>query len=85
MRSWESVSLNFIVKLLELKDPVIRIIYNLILIVVDRLIKWELFILNLEASSAEDLTYTFFSWIIIKHNLPTEIILDRDKLFILRF
>ena len=53
--------------------------------VMDSLIKWGTFIPYKELSTAEDLAYAFFRWIVAKHALPQELILNRDKLFMSRF
>ena len=47
--------IDFIVKLLKLQKLIIRIKYNLILVIIDRLIKYTCFILYKESSIVEDL------------------------------
>jgi len=42
--AWDLVSIDFIVKLLELEELIIKVIYNSILVIVDRLIKFTYFI-----------------------------------------
>ena len=44
-------------KLLLLKEPMMNIIYNLILIIIDRLIKYVYFLLYIKKSEAEEFTY----------------------------
>ena len=56
---WASIIINFIVKLLLSKKLLTKVIYDLILIIVDWLIKKVRFLLYKEASDAEELTYTF--------------------------
>ena len=56
---WASTVINFIVKLSLSKKFLTKVIYNLILIIVDQLIKKTRFILYLEASDAEELAYMF--------------------------
>ena len=51
----------------------------------DRLTKYIYFILYLEALLAKDLAYIFLKYIVSNYRLLKEIILDRDKLFILKF
>jgi hypothetical protein len=77
--------LNFIVKLLLLKEVLIGVIYNSILVVTDRLIKYAYFIPYKEDLTAEELVYTFNKNIIANHEIPEEIINNRDKLFISNF
>ena len=59
--------------------------FNSILVIVNRLTKWRIFILYKELSITENLVYAFFRWIVAKHGLSQELILDKDKLFIFRF
>jgi hypothetical protein len=44
IRAWKLIALSFIVKLSLFKDLIIRIKYNLILVIIKRLIKYEYFI-----------------------------------------
>ena len=82
---WKSITLNFIIKLLKFKKRVIEAIYDLILIIINRLIKYEYFLSYKEATFAKDLIYTFFRTIVDNHKLSDEIISNRDKLFTLKF
>ena len=77
--------MNFIVKLLKLKEKVIEATYDFILVITNRLTKYEYFIPYKEATNAEDLTYTFLRTIITNHELSDEIISNRDKLFTSKF
>jgi len=77
--------LNFIVKLSKSKKRVIETTYDSILIITDRLIKYEYFLPYKKATFAEDLTYTFLKTIVANHELSDEIISDRDKLFTSKF
>ena len=61
---WVSVVMNFIIKLLLLKKLLIKVIYDLILIIVDQLTKKVRFLSYKEVSDAEELTYTFL-WNVI--------------------
>jgi len=62
-----------------------NVMYDLILVIIDRLMKYRHFILYKEASDAIKLAYTFLKVIIVNHRLLEEIILNRDKLFTLKF
>jgi len=77
--------LNFIVKLSKLKERVIRTMYNFILMITDKLIKYEYFLSYKKATFAEDLTYTFLRIIVTNHELSDEITSNRDKLFTSKF
>ena len=62
--------MDFIVKLPLSKKLIIRTKFDSILVVVNRLIKWEMFIPYKELFIAEDLAYIFLRWIVAKHRLP---------------
>jgi hypothetical protein len=81
--SWISIILDFVIKLLLLQDLIIRIKYDFILVITDRLIKYTYIILYLEASIIENLAYIFLRVIVANYNALEEIISDRDKFFIL--
>ena len=83
--AWKSIALNFIVKLSKSKERVTRTMYNSILIVTDKLIKYKYFLLYKKVTFAEDLIYTFLRMIVANHELSDEIILNRNKLFTLKF
>ena len=84
-RPWASITLNFVVKLSKSKEPLMKAVYDLILVITDRLMKYRYFIPYKEASSAEKLAYMFLRVIAANHGLPEEIISDRDKLFTSKF
>jgi hypothetical protein len=80
---WILIILDFVIKLLLLQDLITGIKYDFILVITDRLIKYTYIILYLEASTVEDLAYTFLKVIITNYSALEEIISDRDKFFIL--
>ncbi len=59
--------------------------YNSILMITDRLIKYEYFLSYKKATFAKDLTYTFLRTIVVNHDLSDEIISNRNKLFTSKF
>jgi hypothetical protein len=77
--------LDFITKLPKSKEPLTGISYDSILVIVDRLTKYTHLVPYKEASTAEELAYTFMKTIIAQHGTPDEIISDRDKLFTSQF
>jgi len=83
--AWKSIALNFIVKLSKLKERVTETTYNFILMITDKLIKYEYFLSYKKATFAKDLTYMFLRMIVANHDLSDEIISNRDKLFTLKF
>ena len=72
-------------KLLKLKDPIIRQEYNSIFIIIDKFTKWGYFIAYIEEILAEDIAQTYIKEVFLKYRVPTKIILDRDIKFILAF
>jgi protoheme ferro-lyase len=77
--------MNFIIKLPKLKELMTQKKYDLILVIINRLIKYKYFISYLKESIVEDLAYIFMKHIIINHEIPKEIINNKDKLFTLKF
>ena len=71
-----SIELDFIVKLPKFKEPIIKVVYNLILVITDKLSKYGYFISYKKVLLAKDLAYTFYKYIIGNHGLPKEIIFD---------
>jgi hypothetical protein len=71
-----------VVKLLLSRDPITRIEYDFILVVMDRLIKYIYIIVYLEANIIEDLAYMFLRVIIANYSALEKMISDRDKFFI---
>jgi hypothetical protein len=61
------------------------VVFDSILIIIDRFTKYEYFILYKESSLIEELAYTFNKYIIKNYGISKKIINNRDKLFTLRF
>ncbi len=59
--------------------------FNSILTIVDRLIKYIMFISFKETTTASVLTYTILQELVSNHELSKEFITDRDKLFTSKF
>jgi hypothetical protein len=64
---------------------IIEIVFDSILVIINRLIKYGYFILYKESSLTEELVYAFNKHIIGNYKISKKIISDRDKLFILKF
>jgi hypothetical protein len=84
-RAWDSVAMDFIVKLPLSKEPMTGVRYDSIWVLTDRLTKFAYFIPFREDSTAEDFAYVFQRTILSNHQMPREIISDRDKLFTSKF
>jgi hypothetical protein len=79
------MALDFIIKLLPSVELIIKVVFDSILVVIDRLIKYGYFILYKESLLAEELAYTFNKHIIGNYGISKKIINNRDKLFTSRF
>jgi hypothetical protein len=84
-RLWESVAIDFIVKLPPSTDPVTKESYDGIMVVVDRFSKFGRFIPYRETWTATDLAHVFIKNVVANHGLPVQLVTDRDKLFTSNF
>jgi hypothetical protein len=71
--------------LLKLEDPITGQIYNAILVIVDKLIKWGYFIAYTEEILVEDIARIYIKEVFIRYRVLIKIISDRDLRFILVF
>ena len=79
--AWESVSMDFIVKLPTSKEPGTGQVCDSILVIVDRLTKYAYFIPTRESIQAQDMAYLVLRTLLANHQVPREIISDRGTLF----
>jgi hypothetical protein len=79
------VALDFIVKLPLSEELIIRVVFDSILIIINRFTKYGYFISYKESLLAEELVYAFNKHIIGNYGISKKIISDRDKLFTSRF
>jgi hypothetical protein len=71
--------------LLKLENPITGQIYNAILVIVDKLIKWGYFIAYIEEILVEDITKIYIKEVFIRYRALSKIISDRDLRFMLVF
>ena len=71
--------------MLKLKEPTTGIEYNIILVVVDRYIKWGYFIVCIEEITVKRLVEIYIKEVFVRHRVPKKIILNRDPKFVLEF
>ena len=64
---WQDMALNFVTKLPLSKKPITGVTYDSIMIITDRLTKYAYFISYLKNSSAEDLAYIFYKYVMANH------------------
>jgi len=69
----------------KLKDPITGQDYNVILVIVDKLIKWGYFIACTEEILVEDVARIYIKEVFIRYRALSKIILDRDLRFIAVF
>jgi hypothetical protein len=65
--TWQDVVLDFVTKLPLSKKLIIGVIYDFIMVVIDRFTKYAYFISYLESSLAKDLAYMFYKYVIANH------------------
>lgn len=82
---WQSVAMDFVVKLPPSHDPVTQEPYDSILVVTDRFTKFGRFIPYRETWTAEQLARVFMKEVVANHGIPQQLISDRDKLFTSNF
>ena len=68
--------LDWITKLLISKDPASKLSYDLILIVVDYLTAYGIFILFKEGLDAKQLAHTFYKKVVSRYGILEELILN---------
>ncbi len=73
--------MNFITKLPKSTDSATEERYDLILVMIDKLTKYSHIIACKEKITAEQLKYIVLNRLIRYHDIPKELISDRDKLF----
>jgi len=84
-KAWNSIALDFIVKLPISEEPMTKCLYDSILVITDRLTKYGYFIPYKESTTSEDLAYVFLRHIHSAHGLPDEIISDRGTTLTSKF
>jgi hypothetical protein len=61
------VALDFVTKLLLFKKLIIRVMYDSIMVVINRFTKYAYFIPYLKSFSAEDFAYIFYKYVVANH------------------
>ena len=80
-RPWESISLDFIVKLPKSKSDLSSQSYDAILVIVDRLTKMSIFVPTTGTLDAKGLARLYLLHVFSKHGIPSDIVSDRGSLF----
>lgn len=82
---WSSITMDFITKLPLSEEPSTGIFYDSILIIVERLTKFSIYIPYREATDAEVLAYIFYDRVVRERGVPKEILTDRGTTFASKF
>ena len=77
--------MDFVVKLPKSIDPATKVVYDSILVVVDKLTKYTYLVLWKESGTANKLVNILLKELVSHQGLPKIIISDQDKLFTLKF
>ena len=62
--------LDFVIKLSLFRELMTGVIYDSIMVVTDRLTKYAYFISYFKSSSAEDLAYMFYKYVMANYGFP---------------
>jgi len=69
----------------KLRDPITGQDYNVILVIVDKLIKWGYFIAYIEEILVKDIAKIYIKEVFVKYRALSKIILNRDLRFVAVF
>ena len=78
---WDDVIMDFITKLSKSKDLITAEVYDAIIVIVDRLIKYTIILPFREKYNAEQLVFVLLDRLIRDHGIPKLITSNKDKLF----
>ena len=84
-KSWQSMTINFITDLSELKNSITEVNYDEILIIINRFLKITKFISVRNRQTAKQLTYVLIKKLMIIEEISKSIIFNKDKLFVSKF
>ena len=79
--SWNKIIMNFIIKLSKSKNSTSDAIYDLILVIINRLIKYSHLISFKKEYTTKQLNFVVLNKLIRYHEIFLKITSDRDKLF----
>ena len=79
------ISIDFVIELLPLQDLATQVLYNAILVIIDRFTKYAEIILFRNNYTAEQLGYIILDKLVRYYRILKLIISNRDKLFTLNY
>jgi len=71
--------MDFVIKLLKLKDPISAEVFDLIIVIYDKLSKYTLIILVKEIYKVEQIAFILLDRLIRDYRIPKSITSNRDK------
>jgi hypothetical protein len=77
--------MDFITKLPLSEDLLTGIFYDSIIVIIDRLIKFLIYLPYREAINTEVIAYIFYNKVVRERGLPKEILSDRGLIFTSKF
>ena len=83
--SWDTISLNFIVKLSSVTNAIYETTYDSILVMIDKLIKYVIMISCNEAMNSITFSKILIKEVISKFDCSANIIFDRNRKFVFNF
>ncbi|OCK72762.1 hypothetical protein K432DRAFT_315083, partial [Lepidopterella palustris CBS 459.81] len=72
----EIIIIDFITKLLKLKELIIKVVYNFILVIINKLISYTYFLLYKKVINAKVFLYILLRILIVKYRVLNKIILN---------
>jgi len=81
---WKLIALNFIIKLFLFTNLIIEIKYNVIIVIINKFIKYIYFILWKITIMVKDVIYKILKVIIVNYDMFNKIILNKNKIFIFK-
>jgi hypothetical protein len=77
--------MDFITKLPLSEEPSTGIFYDSILVIIERLTKFSIYLPYREATDAEVMAYIFYDRVVRERGLPKEILMNRGTTFASKF
>ena len=84
-RFWQSITMNFLTDLSKSENSITKVIYDEILVIIDRFFKITKFISVKSKQTAKQLTYILIKKLVVTEEMSESIIFDRNKLFVSKF
>ena len=84
-KSWQSVTMNFIINFSEFMNSITQVSYNEILVIMNKFSKITKFVSVKNKQTIEQLTYVLIKELIITEEVSKFIVFNKDKFFVSKF